>query len=128
MFPTNAQIDAILPHADRFAAADFSVGELRYPPGQVPYWAYSECVHEFEKALYHNGWIARFDWPAWQDTAWPYVEFPEKVASADVLTIQKLLTTHVRKDRFCEGHLAAMFQNGHIGALLARLRELRARR
>jgi hypothetical protein len=36
-----------------------------------------------------------------------------------------LLTTHSRKDRFCEGHLAAMFENGHIVALLRRLRELK---
>ncbi|WP_390621590.1 DUF6508 domain-containing protein [Roseimaritima sediminicola] len=41
------------------------------------------------------------------------------------MTIQKLFTTHARKDRFCEGHLASMFENDHIPALLRRLRTLR---
>ena len=54
----------------------------------------------------------------WQETAREYVEDPAKVESADAETIQKLLTTHVRKERFFEGHLAAMFENGHVVALL----------
>lgn len=37
----------------------------------------------------------------------------------------KLFTTHIRADRFCEGHLAAMFENGHIVTLLRWLKQLR---
>lgn len=40
--------------------------------------------------------------------------------------MQKLLTTHVRKERFCSGHLAGMIENGHILALLKRLAAIRA--
>ena len=54
-----------------------------------------------------------------------YVDLQEKIDSADVVTLKKLFTTHVRKDRFCEGHLATMFENGHIVALLRRLKEIR---
>ncbi len=65
-----------------------------------------------------------FDWTRWQDSAQEFVDFPAKVETADADTIQKLFTTHVRADRFCEGHLAAMFENGHIVALLRRLRAI----
>ena len=38
--------------------------------------------------------------------------------------ILKLLTTHVRNDRFCDNHLSAMIRNGHIAAILLRLTAL----
>ena len=44
---------------------------------------------------------------------------------ADLLTLRRLLTTHVRADRFTEGHLAAELENGHICAILEQLEELR---
>jgi Family of unknown function (DUF6508) len=50
---------------------------------------------------------------------------PALLAQADLLTLRKLLTAHVRQDRFIEGHLAQMLENGHISAILRRLRELR---
>ena len=76
--------------------------------------------------LYANDWVTpEVDWVQWQDVAVEYVGLQEKIDSADVLTLKKLFTTHVRKDRFCEGHLAAMFENGHIVALLRRLKEIR---
>ena len=76
--------------------------------------------------LYANDWVTpEVDWVQWQDVAVEYVGLQEKIDSADVLTLKKLFTTHVRKDRFCEGHLATMFENGHIVALLRRLKEIR---
>ena len=76
--------------------------------------------------LYANDWVTpEVDWVQWQDVAVEYVDLQEKIDSADVLTLKKLFTTHVRKDRFCEGHLATMLENGHIVALLRRLKEIR---
>lgn len=62
-----------------------------------------------------------FNWTDWQDTGSKYVESPEKIEDADVTTIQKLFATHVRKERFCDGHLSVMFENGHVPWLLRRL-------
>ena len=45
--------------------------------------------------------------------------------TADLTTLRKLLTTHVRADRFSEGHLAGVLQSGHIVAVLRRLRKIR---
>jgi hypothetical protein len=123
--PTKEQMDAILPFLDRLTADGFSVGTWHSPPGQFPWFKVSEPVSQFEQALYGNGWITPFDWGAWQETAREYVKNLEKIESADAETIQKLFTTHVRKERFCEGHLAAMIENGHMVVLLRRLRVLR---
>ena len=124
---TNQQIDAILPFLDRFEVAGFSSGTWNSPPGQMPWFSLHEAVSEFQQALYDDGWIvSSFKWPDWQEAAQEVVASPEKLESVDTKTIQKLLTTHVRKERFCEGHLATMFENGHIVALLKRLKTIRA--
>jgi hypothetical protein len=125
---TTRQIDAILPFLDRFEAAGFSAGSWKTPEGQFPWFDFNEVVMEFHKALYDNGWVTpAFDWTEWQRSAQEFVDSPEKVEQADATTILKLLTTHVRADRFCEGHLAATFENGHIVALLRRLKTIRGK-
>ena len=127
MMPTTEQINAILPYLDRFIEPGFIVGDWCHSsvPGQVPWFEYSDSVVKFTKTLCDNYWIIpSFDWGKWQETAREYVENPETINSADAETIQKLFTSHVRADRSCEGHLAAMFKNGHIVALLRRLQEL----
>jgi hypothetical protein len=92
----------------------------------MPWFDCSEGVVAFRRALYDNDWITpSFHWTEWQETAREYVASPERIESADAETIQRLFTTHIRKERFCEGHLAAMFENGHILAMLRRLRDIR---
>jgi hypothetical protein len=123
---TNEQIDAILPYLDQFEATGFSVGTWNTPPGQMPWFEFGEAVMEFQQALYDNDWITpSFNWTEWQETAREYVASPERIESAHAETIQRLFTTHIRKERFCEGHLAAMFENGHVLTMLRRLRDIR---
>lgn len=125
---TTKQIDAILPFLDRFEAVGFSAGSWKMPEGQFPWFDYNKVVTKFHKALYDNDWVTpAFDWGEWQESAKKFVDLPKKIEKADATTIQKLLTTHSRKDRFCEGHLAAMFENGHIVALLRRLKVIRGK-
>ena len=120
------QIDAILPFLDCFEAEDFSIDARIDEPSQVPGFVLSEHAMKFYDALYDNGWVAmEFDWPVWQHKAKDYVNSPDSIGATDAQTIQKLFTTHVRKERFCEGHLTSMFRIGHITALLRRLREIR---
>src|SRR5262249_33045330 len=118
-------IAAILPFLDRFTADGFTAGEWHLAPGQFGWFEFSKPVGEFVQALYDNGWITpSFGWGAWQDEASEYVEKPAKIDSTDADISQKLLATHVRLERFCGGHLAGMFENGHIVALLRRLRKI----
>lgn len=74
--------------------------------------------------MYKNRWIIDFDWPSWGDEARRY-EHEEILATADLETIRKLLTGHVRNDRFCEGHLLSVLESGLITAILRRLRVIR---
>lgn len=76
-------------------------------------------------------WLARefaptigFDWGKWQGEAIRLVEDPEALAKADLVTIQKLLFLHWRKERFCLGHWASMHSCGHLAAVARRLGEL----
>ena len=127
MTPTTKQFDAILSYLDRFSAEGFTAGTWHENSDHTLWFEFSDLVSEFRQALYDNGWTPRsFEWPKWQETAQKYVAEPGRIDSADIETIKKLFTTHIRKDRFCDGHLAVMFENGHIVALLRRLQELRS--
>ena len=90
----------------------------------LPYYVYSTEVLEFEKAMYDENFLYSFDWTKWQKQAEQLCADPEAVKSADLLTIRKLLTTHIRKERFCEGHLLLVLESGHINNILKRLKEI----
>lgn len=91
----------------------------------APWCELSADAMELVQGLYERGLILTFDWPAWSETAESYVDNPELLAEASLDDCLKLLTCHVRSDRFCEGHLGAMLENGHIVAVLRRMREIR---
>jgi hypothetical protein len=89
------------------------------------YFAYSPEVDGFIRTLNEQNVLVPFDWTSWQGEAQRYRSDPEALAEADLLTLRRLLTTHIRADRFVEGHLASMLESGHITAILRRLREIR---
>ena len=91
----------------------------------VPFCSLSPRASEFIGAIYDAGWCVPFDWGAWRDEAYRYVEDPAVLADADVSVITKLLTAHVRADRFTDEHLADMAERGHLKAILGRIRVLR---
>ena len=104
---------------------DFVPSEVKAPPGQFPYHVFAEELSQFHQALYNNGFVFSFDWPSWQEEALRYYEQPELLHTADMQVLRKLITLHVRKERFFEGHLPEMVECGHITAILRRLKELR---
>lgn len=88
-----------------------------------PYYEYSTSVSKFLQTLYAEGFIYPFDWGSW-DYGVKLSRNPELVQKANLLTLRKLMTAHVRQDRFCEGHLASVFKNGLVVCLLERLKEI----
>jgi hypothetical protein len=92
----------------------------------MPWFEYSDEFRAFTRACGENGWLEPFDWTSWQEEALAYYQAPEKLGDADIATIRKLLTLHVRRDRFSEGHLAAMVESGHLAAIVRRLQAIAA--
>jgi hypothetical protein len=118
-------IDAILPYLELFEAPGFTFGHWITEPGHFPWFVFSEQAGSFHFDLYGYGWVQPFDWAAWLGDAYRYINDPALVESADVETIRKLLTLHVRSERFGEGHLSMMYDRGHLTALLRRLKAIR---
>jgi hypothetical protein len=122
---TIENIDSVLAFLPVFERPGFSAGEIVSEKGKCPYVDYSPDVHAFIRTLYDCGWIRLFDWGSWQNEAIRYFGDSSQLDSADLNTLSKLLTLHVRKERFCEGNLFAMIENGYIVAILKRLRTIR---
>jgi uncharacterized protein len=74
-------------------------------------------------AISEHNVIVNFDWASWEDEAQRFHD-PDVVRIASLAEVRRLLTLHVRKERFVEGHIAAMILRGHLSALLRRLSEL----
>lgn len=117
---------AFLPLMESRVAGEWQGGDRR-PDGTftAPWMSYSTGVLDFIRACGQGGWLQPFDWNAWLPEADRYYRAPATLSTAGVETIQKLLTLHVRRDRFVEGHLAVMIEGGHIAAILRRLAQIR---
>jgi len=70
-------------------------------------------------------WVRGYDWTKWQEKAISYYKNPELLKEADLVDIVKLITLHVRKEKFCGGHLLDMIQSGHMNKILGRIRKIR---
>ncbi len=120
-----ARIDALLPFLDPLTAPGFEPMVPHAETAGLTIYGLSPVMSAFVQALYEHQWVDEdFNWPSWQVEAETWFD-PTRVATADVQTIRQLLTTHARKERFCEGHLADVLRSGHLPALLRRLGELR---
>ena len=82
----------------------------------------TETAQSLLKYIYGHGLLLEdFDWMAWQEEALAYLDYRIRLETADLPTLQKLLTAHIRADRLTEGHYDAMLENGFLRDLLERL-------
>jgi DNA segregation ATPase FtsK/SpoIIIE-like protein len=121
-----AFVAALLPDLQRIETkpAEWRGGE-RQPDGsiQMPHAEYAPEVDRLLHAVYeHKLVIEGFDWGAWTEAE----QFRDlaRIRTASLEEVRRLITLHVRMDRFSEGHLAEVITSGHITALLLRLGEL----
>ncbi|HMQ29469.1 MAG TPA: DUF6508 domain-containing protein [Chloroflexaceae bacterium] len=120
------QLDAILAFLPIFERQGYSFGEWHAPEGVFPYWDASPEASAFVATLYREQFITPFDWVSWMPEVQRYVEgWDTALATADLASLRKLMTAHMRADRFSEGTLAAQFESGHITAVLRRLKQIR---
>jgi len=123
-------IDRVLRFLPIFEQKGYKFSELCCPEPHdngtlvLPFYEYSRDVNDFISTLYREGFIIPFNWPIWEYGRKLY-DKPQLLKRAKLETLQKLLTGHIRQDRFCEGHLACVLENGHISAILHRLEEIR---
>lgn len=92
----------------------------------LPYAVYPEEINTFVQTLYALGFIIDFDWMGWQREAETYMADEELLSRAELGTCVKLLTGHVRNDKFCDGHLGQVISSGHISSVLRRLASIEA--
>lgn len=85
------------------------------------------AVLDFIRALSGNGFIQPFDWMNWREGE-QLVDNPALLRRANLQILRKLLTAHVRADRFTEGHLAGTFESGHMTLILKRMAEIHSSR
>jgi hypothetical protein len=114
---------ALLPYLEAFRRPGYRHGEWRVGT-EYPIYDFAPTTAAFLRALAENGIVQPFDWIAWKDEAVRLMEDPAALACADEATLRRLLTTHVRADRFTEGHLATMFERGHFDRILERIEAL----
>lgn len=70
------------------------------------------------------GALLVFDWGEWRDEVERLFNDPSALASADEVTLRKLLHFHARRDHFAQDHFAEMLRSGHTNSILCRLKEL----
>lgn len=121
--------------APRLRAANASFGEWRRGDDVTreqhvitsPWYSHSELAAKLIETLNKSGWIlSEFDWSRWAKTkeAKVLLSSPAAIASTDADQLTKILTTLVRKDRFCEGALAKAFGDGLLLAAAVRAEAL----
>ncbi len=81
---------------------------------------------DFTAAVEEHGFTEVFDWNAWLASLNGDIDDPALLAAADIETLKKIITAHLRTNRFVRGHLESLVQSGYFLAFLDRLQVLNA--
>jgi len=89
-------------------------------------YSYTQEIDDLITNLYETKIIIQFEWPEWQEKAAEFIKNPDKIKVASLIEVKMLLTTIVRKNRFCSGFVAYTIDEGILLLLMQRLNELPA--
>lgn len=115
---TPQDIDEVLRYAPAVGALTAVAGPLGGQPGLLALLA----------AMDATGFTAPFDWQSEFADRRADLESASMVDGADLEMLRKLMTAHVRIDRYDPGHLDALIRSGYWSRCLQRLQQLRAQR
>ncbi len=105
--------------------SDLEIIEKPYEtnPKDIMYpYVYCDTVNEIIKLLSEGNFILRdFNWTDWQAEAGKYYSGKLPVENASTELCCQLVTTYIRKERFCSGILAGTLENGHFIKVLRQL-------
>lgn len=123
---TREGIDALLQFLPYFSSKRPSFGsEASIHDGRVEPSVLGETSEEFWKACYKHNFVQDFDWGEWSQSRQPLISRGEGIEDLDLADIGRLITTHIRGDRFCDGHLLEVMRSGQMARILERLSVLR---
>lgn len=91
---------------------------------QWPWVQYTPVVNEWVDSLYEHHVVVDYGEPGWDERMQAFAVDPGRLRSADLLTVRKVLTTVVRRERFCDGAIESSFETGLVQAAMVRLRVL----
>lgn len=122
---TNEEIKELLKHLDYFQDS-----KSNFFTEKNGYRLESQEVIRFREVLNDTGFLMIFDWGQWLDENKIYKDINnlgihERIMSADLVTLRKLMTSYIRGDRFNEGLFIAVILKGHVTKILLRLQELK---
>jgi hypothetical protein len=96
------------------------VDGVERPLLQMPYAIFSDALERLIRSLYELGVIVSFNWPDWHgDKTYARGRGLDTAPVADAV---RMVTAIVRADRFSEGTIAAMLDDGTLLAALGRIR------
>lgn len=125
---------ALAQFVDTFSDPQFRFATWYEPPGDkagvhiMPSCMLSHEARAFVEAAFHWKWVISFAWSGWMDTpeARELNSDPDHISTASEEQLAKLLTTHIRSDRFSDGALQAVFERGILTAIVRRAAALLA--
>ena len=86
---------------------------------------YSKTAWSFVEACYEESFVQPFNWIRWGGRHQDDLRSDSYIGKANLLTIIRMLTTHIRADRFVSvGHLLSVMEDGTILKILKRLEEI----
>ncbi|MGN6164909.1 MAG: DUF6508 domain-containing protein [Flavisolibacter sp.] len=87
-------------------------------------WVADDIVIDFLRIIYDMDLVPVFNWPSWnKEYAAVLAQLKKNPQEIDTITICKCFTCMVRADRFCDGYLIEVFENGTVLSLLKCLQE-----
>lgn len=119
---------ALAAHFDRLSEPNLDSGHIVEPRrrsdgvGVIGYARLSEASNAFLDDAIAAGWVRPFDWVVWMTTpeGRRLLSDQSSIASATADQLSKVLTAHVRRDRFADGTLLEAFESGLMRAIAAR--------
>jgi hypothetical protein len=79
----------------------------------------------FCEACYEHSFIQDFNWGEWSQSRRRMISSGEGIEGLDLAGIGRLLTSHLRGDHFCDGHLLGVMRSGQMARILKRLTMLK---
>ncbi len=126
--PSKENIKNLLKYLPIFNTPAYSAGERKIEEvdGTTTIWPYSynETVENFMNSCYKEGFIYSYDWPGYSKKAAEIEKRKPPYEGASLFELCKILTGHIRNERFCEGHISCVVEDGSMSELLGRLEQI----